>query len=406
MDQMDLIARQLDEDPHFEKMRRAQVEGRRKFPRRVVITSTLVVGTLGVAGAGVAAVSNMLQGGKIAGQSVTPLKEAKSSGKSPRQGPQVVDGNKVAWSGEAGRKDAVMAPGGTGAVIDENGHVRIIGVGGEITASPDVTPDAAVVAGQLGKEDVIAWTTGRIMSWWTKSSGVKRVEHSRPLGLTAVGGGILVFDDEDWSGRLESSDVIGLIAGNDALTIAVLPDGTALATTVDGVITKWAPGKDMQVLQPKAPAEGVKVRRVAGLYSGHVVLVWDKPGDTRDDRKVHVTTMSVSDAKTVSTVQRPALQVAQASVVRSRTGAEFAGLLIHTNGTVEQTPSDFTVVGSSGDYLAVTRGAETTIGWLDVESGQDITPDEGVTFQLSSSSSRWVGQGNRQTFTVIEESGQ
>lgn len=393
MDQMDAIAHLLDADPRSEKMRRAALRDKPRVRRRTILLSAIAgLGTVVATGAGVVAVQGQLDRGNLRANAVEPLSQAPKQKTSTTQ----------VWAASGIRGVPVMAPGGTGGVIDESGHVRIVGAGGEITASADVTPEAALVAGLLGKDDVVAWTTGRIMSWWTKSQGVQRVEHSRPLGLTSVAGGILVFDDEDWSGRLSGNEVVGLIAGNDALTIGVQPDGTSLAATVDGVITRWSPGGDMRVLQPTAPQDGFKVRRVAGLFGGNAVLVWEKPGDKSEQRSAIITCMDLEDASTVSRMEKSALQVAQARLVRSRNGASFGPVIVSSEGKLSDIPQNVTVVESAGDYLAVKK-ADGGGAWLDVDGGRVRQSDEGVSFRLSSASTVWIREGKKLIMKVKEQ---
>lgn len=399
MEQMDAIARLLEEDPHTEDVRRAGLHESKGLSRRsVLVAAGAGVGLIALTGGGVLVLQNQSGEKNLAARAVEPLRAGAEKNES-RDGGEAAQG--VVWEAESFHGTPVVAPGGTAAVIDADGHVRVFDRSGQRVISADVTPEAALVAGRLGKEDVIAWTTGRVMSWWTPSGGVKRVEHARPLGLTAVAGGVLVFDDEDWSGRLSGNEVVGLIAGNDALTIGVMPDGTSLAATVDGVITRWAPMRDMRLLQPTAPGDGLQVRRVAGLYSGHVVLVWEKPGDSDTEREAVITTMNVDDARTVATVKRKAVDVAQEKLVRSTHGAALAGVLIGTDGRLETVPDELEVVGSAGDFLAAKQNEQPI--WLDAETGDVRSPGDGVTFQVSGASLRWVCREKHVTLEVVEE---
>lgn len=383
--QMDELARILEQSGNEKEVRSAVYQTGDISRRKALVMGCVGLAVIAGGGGAVALGMQVLREPTDLQASAQPGQHEGTHSPSPG----TVNEQNVIWRGHS-QKGArpVLAPRGTGAVIDSNGHVQIVASDGTVTTSSDVTPQAALVAGTLSGKDVIAWTTGRVMSWWTAQDGIQRVEHTRPLGITAVAGGVLVFDNGDWSGRLDQRQVTQIAAGNDSITIGVMEDGTALAATADGVVTKWAKNGDMQVLQPTAPRENVQVRRAVGIYQGHLVLVWDDPAAQDENRQVPFSVMSLDDGATKAIATVPLEAAVNAKMKRSRHGAEFAGKLIATDGTVEDTPEEFTVVDTAGDYLLVKD--EDNTRWLDVKTGQATSSDEQVTYQLTSSRTQWI----------------
>lgn len=395
MNQLDELAHLLEESG---QSRPAHVRASRSSAvRRRVILGGGAVATVGLAGGAAWALSARLGAAPDLQGSAVPGSPAVATA-TPVALPAGV-GGEVVWSGAQGQSLPVLAPGGTGAIVDSEGRVQILGAEGVLATSLDVLPEAALVAGELDGQDVIAWATGKVVSWWTAANGLQRAQHTRQLGLTAVGGGVLVFDDAQWSGRLQPTEVIALTAATDSLTIGVRPDGSSIAATTDGVLTVTPPDSAMQILQPVAPSAGARVWRVAGIVGEHAVIIWDEEGG--DSAPVSVMSVETGIVTGSGQVARDAVE--SAKLRRSTSGCELAGLRVSTTGAVSDSADGAEVTGTAGGVLTGTRGAEAV--WIDVDAGTCEAAPESLTWQMLGQNTGWSIAGETVWFVNRSEKG-
>lgn len=384
LSQMDELAKILENSENEKKVRRAAIGS--ATSRRSLLLAIGALGTLGVGAATVAAVNNIFPGVKnlpASAQSLSPSENISDDSASIDAATVVLEDSVLPGT------TPVIAPLGVGAFINSDGQVVVSDSSGVLAISSDIIPEAVLVAGSLDGEDVVAWSTGRVMSWWTLANGIQRVEHSRPLGLNSVAGGILVFDDEDWSGRLDGNQVTQIISGSDSITIGVSDSGTAITANADAVLTHTLPNGEVKIVQPTTPDDDYLVRRIVGIFSNHIVLVWDNPNGDVDKSVLPVTVMNLDSGKTISQFDVDYDLALDEKLKRSSTGAAFAGFWIGTDGNAREGKELLALLDSAGRYLLFENTVDGSFVWVDVDGDKIFEPEPGVDFELRNERTLW-----------------
>lgn len=384
LSQMDELAKILESSENDKKVRRAAIGP--ATSRRSLLLAIGALGTLGAGAVTVAAVNNIFPGVKnlpASAQSLSPSESFLSDSVSTEGTTVVLEESVFPGS------HPVIAPLGVGAFINSDGQVVIANSSGVLAISSDITPEAVLVAGSLDGEDVVAWSTGRVMSWWTLANGIQRVEHSRPLGLNSVAGGILVFDDEDWSGRLDGNQVTQIISGSDSITIGVSDSGTAITANADAVLTHTLPNGEVKIVQPITPVDDYLVRRIVGIFSNHIILVWDNPTGDGDKSVLPVTVMNLDSGKTISQFDVDFDLALEEKLKRSSTGAAFCGFWIGTDGIARKGKEPLVLIDSVGRYLLFENSVDDSLVWVDVDKEKISEPETGVDFELRNEQTLW-----------------
>ncbi|UEJ82755.1 hypothetical protein Bra3105_18325 [Brachybacterium halotolerans subsp. kimchii] len=268
----------------------------------------------------------------------------------------------------------------------------MVTVDGAAATGQDVITERMLVAGEADGEDVIAWAGKTNIGWWSRTGGLQRMEHERPVALSSDGGGILATDDHEWAARVTTEGLEELALPSGADPLGVLSDGTLVFTDDRGYLTSLTSENETRLFAPSPPEDSLSVARIAGLVGAQAVVVWRKSGKPTKAaaRKAWVSLRDTQTGDSSDGASARWAAVKDADLVRAGDGrALLGGLLIHEDGRLRDVEERVEPIGLAGGEIRVRVDGEEA--WLDPASGKVEDPPADGVWTLENSVARWVG---------------